>query len=420
MVPFVITAKASDDSSLLLGSTVNVYLTEIVNGEEVPTELFKNDLLKYTDLKQYENVSGDKERIIYSDTVLSSDYSKDFRFRMWIDDGLEFSADSPDYNNQTFSVTINAYASGTLSKLTDLIFMDYPVYKENPTLGVKTSDTNENGLYKLSVTNGYGGQDGDTYYYRGNVTNNIVEFAGFTWRIVRINEDGTIRLILDSFISEFDEPTGNSYYIYRFYEDNYAGYNYMYYSNTDTEGDPEFPNIKFVVDRWYNENISNKGYGSKVASGNYFCEAANVVENDGFRTAEGTAFMTVRPNYTPTFSCIEDANHHQYVSGPVGLITYDEAAYAGAVSYITGNTYYLNTDRNGNIITDAVSDTWWTMTPGGINTNDNDIVYAWAINNTYDLTEYYADYKLHVRPVINLKADTLAAKSVDQNRYIIP
>ena len=38
---------------------------------------------------------------------------------------------------------------------------------------------------------------GDSYYYRGNVTNNYVKFAGFYWRIVRINGDGTVRVIYD-------------------------------------------------------------------------------------------------------------------------------------------------------------------------------------------------------------------------------
>ena len=38
---------------------------------------------------------------------------------------------------------------------------------------------------------------GESYYYRGNVTNNYVKFAGYYWRIVRINGDGTVRVIYD-------------------------------------------------------------------------------------------------------------------------------------------------------------------------------------------------------------------------------
>ncbi len=37
--------------------------------------------------------------------------------------------------------------------------------------------------------------DGDSFYYRGDVKNNNVKFAGFYWKIIRINGDGSIRLI---------------------------------------------------------------------------------------------------------------------------------------------------------------------------------------------------------------------------------
>lgn len=38
-------------------------------------------------------------------------------------------------------------------------------------------------------------KDGDAFYYRGNVKDNFVEFAGYVWRIVRRNGDGSVRLV---------------------------------------------------------------------------------------------------------------------------------------------------------------------------------------------------------------------------------
>ena len=52
------------------------------------------------------------------------------------------------------------------------------------------------GLYKDTDS------DGDTYYYRGYVENNYISFAGILWRILRINGDGTIRIITDDKIGE--------------------------------------------------------------------------------------------------------------------------------------------------------------------------------------------------------------------------
>ena len=44
---------------------------------------------------------------------------------------------------------------------------------------------------------------GTSYYFRGAVTNNYVEFANKCWRIVRVGGDGSVKLILHN-----DNPTG--------------------------------------------------------------------------------------------------------------------------------------------------------------------------------------------------------------------
>ena len=38
---------------------------------------------------------------------------------------------------------------------------------------------------------------GTSYYYRGSIENNYIQFAGFYWRIIRINGDGSLRIIYD-------------------------------------------------------------------------------------------------------------------------------------------------------------------------------------------------------------------------------
>lgn len=38
---------------------------------------------------------------------------------------------------------------------------------------------------------------GTSYYYRGNVSNNYVYFGKYYWRILRINGDGSIRIVYD-------------------------------------------------------------------------------------------------------------------------------------------------------------------------------------------------------------------------------
>ena len=52
----------------------------------------------------------------------------------------------------------------------------------------KTATTDE-GLFMAED------DEGESYYYRGAVKNNYVSFAGFIWRIIRRNGDGSIRMI---------------------------------------------------------------------------------------------------------------------------------------------------------------------------------------------------------------------------------
>ena len=53
----------------------------------------------------------------------------------------------------------------------------------------------QDGTKGLYYTNTNTEDNKTTYYFRGAVENNYVSFAGFYWRIIRINEDGTVRLI---------------------------------------------------------------------------------------------------------------------------------------------------------------------------------------------------------------------------------
>lgn len=52
---------------------------------------------------------------------------------------------------------------------------------------------------------------GISYYYRGAQSHNYVNFAGFTWRVVRINGDGSIRLILDGTLNTVKHNEESTY-----------------------------------------------------------------------------------------------------------------------------------------------------------------------------------------------------------------
>ena len=67
----------------------------------------------------------------------------------------------------------------------------YTLTKYNYTQTPQSYDTSGVGLYSAN-DNG-----NTTYYYRGSVGGNYVKFAGKYWRIIRVNGDGSVRMIYD-------------------------------------------------------------------------------------------------------------------------------------------------------------------------------------------------------------------------------
>ena len=248
----------------------------------------------------------------------------------------------------------------------------FEVVDAEPTLTTSSNNTTDaSGLYASTDTN----TGKPTYYFRGNVTNNYVKFAGQTWRIVRVNEDGTIRIIMQDGINN---NTG-----YQF-NSNYNNYTYMYYSNSEA---------KTVLENWYQTNIgSKKDLASSVASGAYYCEQAKAKYDDSWTS--GSATMTTYSKYTPDFKCSSDGNGKGVVNASVGLLTYDEVVYAGGYYNQNNSNYYLNNP--------AIY--WWTMSPAGFESGRSSV---WNVYTSGSVYNYDVRNPSRLRPVLILNVDTL-------------
>ena len=261
---------------------------------------------------------------------------------------------------------------------------EYEVIDAEPTLTTSSNNTSdESGLYKSTATN----TGEPTYYFRGNVTNNYVSFAGFTWRIVRINEDGTIRIIMQDGINSNANIAFNS---------NNNNYTYMYYTNSQA---------KTQLESWYQTNIGSKSdLASKIASGAYYCEQAKVKYSDSWTS--GNATMTTYNKYTPDFKCATDGNGKGVVNASVGLLNYDEVVYAGGYPYSNNTNYYLYNNKN-----------LWTISPAGYG---SDVSFMWCIGIAR--IEYtYMSNNLHLNPVLNLAINTkiLSGDGTKENPFVV-
>ncbi len=371
-ISYEVTVRKKSDSTLD-EDKVKLYLTE-VDGVEKELLLDNYYNLEQTSTKVPEGVV---EKTIYEGTVPAntSNYEKNFRLRMWLSDDADFSDGS--MNNKTFTVTVNVYANGkvvdvpTTKTLSQMILDSNQIITKSPTLTTSSNNTNdESGLYISTATN----TGEPTYYFRGNVENNYVSFAGYTWRIVRINEDETIRIVMQ------DGINNNEYKL----NSNYNNYRYMYYSNS---------NAKTRLNSWYQTNIGSKSdLSNKVVSGNYYCEQAKAKYSSSYTS--GSASMTVYPNYTPDFRCTTDGNGKGQVSAGVGLLSYDEVVYAGGYYGQNNSNYYLYNNKY-----------FWTMSPAGFAGSES---HEWSISTAGNIRTSGVHGTNDLRPVLILKADTLA------------
>ncbi len=238
---------------------------------------------------------------------------------------------------------------------------------------------------------------GESYYYRG-VADNWVSFAGFYWRIIRINGDGSIRLIYSGTKAN---NTGDGAQI------GISDYN----RNSDNEkyADYKISTIKNVVDNWYKTNILDKGYDNKIQDTGY-CNDMSKKSEDAFGS-----WNRLWENKNPTLKCPDKASDllsksNNKLTYPVGLITWDEASFAGG-RYGVSNNYYLTAGK-----------WYWTMTPSrwSVDVGVGCVGFAGSLGGS--LGHNYVNYSSPgVRPVLSLKSDTvvISGGGTEANPYVV-
>lgn len=263
-----------------------------------------------------------------------------------------------------------------------------------------STSTTDDGMYATTDN------DGTTYYFRGAVKNNYVYFAGFYWRIVRINGNGSIRLVYQGTTAKATAaataPSTTKY-------------------NNDTvllSKKPAHLLVKYyesltiqsllysAANSWYESNLNaysdfldyEAGYCNDISttSGTY-----GDYTNDKAATFSGKTRLT---NKAPTLECPSESyittnaasTGTKKLQYPSAVLTMDDVYFAGGAN--SNNTsYYLYTGQ-----------AYWTMTPYefvytlfGLSKSAN-VMYVDANGK---ITGGVVDGVYGYRPVINLKAD---------------
>ena len=406
-------AKYTLNLEMLEGTTLNSnYLAVLVNNKDIKL------LSSYNTATTV--VKGSMESRTLDTGILAPNGSKDYSISIWMDKSVTLSDDA---QNKVFKSKVVVDAVATETAMDKIIASvdttgKCPTVNDDGTVNV-TSAESENSLLCMAP-DAYG----TSYYYRGNVQNNYVKFANFYWRIIRVNGDGSVRMIYDGTLAHTngeetsDRDIGGS----QFNEDSnrnaYIGYMYGNYdadTYAETHANINDSTIKKYVDSWYENNLKNTNDEQYLAD-NIFCNDRSITQqipDSGFTNtgikAEFTKYRWyVGPwtenSYNPyvSFFCnqLNDAftvsditKGNGALKYPIAIVNADELVFAGAYSNISNKKFYL--------FSGAV---YWVMSPPDAGNWANsrrffDMMTAW----------YYVSSSSSVRPVINLKPNSLTS-----------
>ena len=305
------------------------------------------------------------------------------------------------------------YEEGTLG---------YQIMGDNPTR--KTRDTytdvftnNTTGtLFTATEKNVHNIADTTVYYYAGNTTKNWVKFAGYYWRIIRTNADGSIRMLYSGTSHDTTSgylSTGTSAFNSSYNNPMYVGYMYgTSGSLVNNRKNTTNSTIKDKIDTWYTQNMTS--YTKYLSTTAVYCNDRTEQTSGTYNTGNTVFYYAPRAraftNYTPTYDCTETSdafsgsNTSAKLTYPIALMTADEIMRAGGKGRTSLTSpyawYYLNS-ANGSI---TGSTYWWLLSPiywGGSG------AYVFGVDGSSGpgyLNIYYVSSTYGVRPAVSLKS----------------
>ena len=346
-------AAKEESGNTFSGKNIKFYLTKVnsdgTEEEAMPPKTYSED----TASNIYTGRPADMMSLFVGNLNQQGDTTINYRLRLWVDENYNPQNDN---GGLTYKVKVNVYGqtSDTVAKVEDTYckdngfntLSDCMLVMNSHESSVDTAKTNIKSKgtpdFSKTATTDEGlfmaeDDEGESYYYRGAVKNNYVSFAGLTWRIIRRNGDGSVRMIYSGkSTSDTGEATtiGNSQFNSKYWDPAYVGYKY---------------NEKFSL----HENNGATGY-------NWFTNTQKYNYGTGYTFNESTKKFTLTGTIKQLtwkdnsdeivagnlYSCLETSCNVVYkVTGyqndttmTVQPISYSSDSYADAVTNTTNST----------------------------------------------------------------------------------
>ena len=290
---------------------------------------------------------------------------------------------------------------------------------------------------------------GTSYYFRGAVTNNYVEFANKCWRIVRVGGDGSVKLILhndnatgvanpcdpannnaSAAFARYSGTTYKSAFNTNYNDNAYVGFKFGTVGSSTYEATHANTNNSTILtnlEAWYNNNDNFKKYEKVIADTVWCNDKTNVTDTtynpNNMSNVSGLGYGTnytyygatrrlVSPDWSaggtgPSLKCNGELSK---IASKVGLITVDELAYAGYAYNIENTTTYLQEN--------ATDTYWWSLSPYSFDGSDANV---WGVGGSYgDFVDSSVGRTYGLRPSISLKSTTNATgDGTSENPYVV-
>ena len=323
-------------------------------------------------------------------------------------------------------VEITSAKAPTISTLAQTILANNKVKSPITTPGAAVSTADEALL--ASAEDDYG----TSYYFRGAVKNNYVEFANKCWRIVRVSGDGSVKLILhndnttgvanpcdaannnaSAAFARYSDTTYESAFNENYDDNAYVGFKYGTAGASDyatTHANTNNSTILTNLETWYTNNL--KTYESVIDDTVWCNDKTNVTDTSynpwDYSNVTGLGYGTNVTYYGATQRLVGTSgsaggtgpslkcNELSKITSKVGLITADELAYAGYAYAQNNTTTYLQEN--------ATDTYWWSLSPDSFSGSDASVCYVIGSGGRFGVIS--VDDAGGVRPSISLKSTT--------------
>ena len=375
--------------------------------------------------------------------VIEAGATNTYNLRLWVADASTYSLPNSVLGQEIhLKISVEGKAgSGWLpSNFKDRILALNEVKTPITTPGAAVSTETEALLASAEDNNG------TSYYFRGAVKNNYVQFANKCWRIVRVGGDGSVKLILhndntagvanpcdaanNSASAAFARYSGTTYTsaFNSSYNDNaYVGFKYgtvgasgyasahantnnsTILTNLETWYTNNLKTYESVIDDtvWCNDktNVTDTSYDPWSITPNGLGYAKNVTYYGATKRLVGTSGSAGGTG--PSLKCNGELSK---ITSKVGLITADELALAGYAAGTGNTTTYLQEN--------ATDTYWWSLSPYIFDGAGAVVWRVYGSDGSFDGRSVRIAYG--VRPSISLKSTTnITGEGTSSTPYII-